>query len=195
MVDIHPQKIAGPWKSGVALDFHTIKSTPAGYNSAGHMQYETERTEIAELLYRLKYRADRKAATGIIEAAAAFLRPHRRKLDMIVPVPPSSPRRLQPVPLLARGIGEAIALPFEDCVVLTRSATQLKDVTDPERRRELVDGLHSVDAGRTRGKNILLFDDIFRSGATMKAVTQTLLRQGEAASVRALTITRTRSNQ
>ena len=40
-----------------------------------------------------------------------------------------------------------------------------------------------------------LFDDLFRSGATMNAITDVLLRKGKAASVRAFTITRTRSNQ
>ena len=58
---------------------------------------------------------------------------------------------------------------------------------------------HSIPIGpnahRTTGKNVLLFDDLFRSGATLNAITGLLLRQGQAASVRVLTITRTRSNQ
>jgi len=62
VVEIHPQGIAGSWKSGIALDFHTTSSTPAGYNEFGHMQFDTVRPEIAELLYRLKYRGDQGAA-------------------------------------------------------------------------------------------------------------------------------------
>ena len=147
------------------------------------------------MLYRLKYKHEQAAAQGIIDAAAAFLKPHRTKFDVLIPVPPSTVRAIQPVLVLANGIGTAIGLPIIDCVTTTRPTTQLKSVTDPEKRKELVDGLYAVDARHTKGRNILLFDDLFRSGSTMNAVTDVLLRQGQAVSVRVLTITRTRSNQ
>lgn len=102
---------------------------------------------------------------------------------------------MQPVILLAEGLGKALGLPVADCITTTRPATQLKGVMDPGKRKELLDGLHAVDAKQTRGRNILLFDDLFRSGSTMNAITDLLLGAGKAASVRALTITRTRSNQ
>ncbi|WAW89370.1 hypothetical protein LPY95_11410 [Xanthomonas citri pv. malvacearum] len=54
MVTIHPQKIEGHFRAGVALDLHTTSSTPTGYNEAGHLQFDTARPEIAELLYQLK---------------------------------------------------------------------------------------------------------------------------------------------
>lgn len=195
MPAINPQKIAGNWKSGIALDFHTTSSTPIGPNQFGHMQFETVRPEIAELLYQLKYKHDQTAAHGIVEAAATFLRPHRAKFDVLIPVPPSTVRAIQPVLVLANGIGTAIGLPVIDCVTATRPTTQLKAVTDPGKRKELVDGLYAVDARHMRGRNVLLFDDLFRSGSTMNAITDVLLRQGQAASVRVLTITKTRSNQ
>jgi len=195
MVVIHPQEIAGNWESGIALDFHTTSSTPIGHNEAGHMQFDTVRPEIAELLYQLKYQGQQDAARGIITAAATFLRPHRAKFDLMIPVPPSTPRAVQPVLILARGIGEAVDLPVFEGVTTTRATAQLKGVTDPAKRKELVDGLYAVDPKLTAGKNVLLFDDLFRSGTTMNAITDVLLQQGQAASVRVLTITKTRSNQ
>lgn len=105
IVKINPIAITGNWKSGVALDLHTKSSTPIGYNDFGYMQFETVRSEIAELLYRLKYTGDRSAAGPIIETAAAFLEPHRDKFDAIIPVPPSQPRAVQPVIMMAEGIG------------------------------------------------------------------------------------------
>jgi competence protein ComFC len=195
MVAIHPQEISGNWKSGIALDFHTTSSTPIGYNEAGYMQFDTVRPEIAELLYQLKYQGQQDAAQGIITAAVKFLRPHRAKLDLMIPVPPSILRAVQPVLVLARGIGKAIDLPVVECVTSTPATTQLKGVTDPEKRKELVDGLYAVDPKHMAGKNVLLFDDLFRSGTTLNAITDVLLQQGKAASVRVLTITKTRSNQ
>ena len=191
MAAIHLQKITGQWTKGVALD----RSTYVGVNEHGRDVYDTVRSELGELLVRLKYRGDRSAAPEIIATAAQYLRPHVHKFDRIVPVPPSVGRAVQPVIVLARGIGEAIGVPVVDCVTTTRPATQLKDVADPDRRRELLSGLYEVDPIETEGGNILLFDDLFRSGATMNAITDVLTGQGRAASVRAFTITRTRSNQ
>jgi predicted amidophosphoribosyltransferase len=194
VVAIHPIEIEGRWRAGVALDYHTTSSTPVGYNEAGYMQFHTVRPEIAELLYQLKYKGNRDAARGI-SAAVDFLRPHRAKFDVLVPVPPSAERTLQPVIFLAEGIGAALGLPVANCVTTTRPAFQLKSVVDPERRQELVAGLYAVERTRIAGKNVLLFDDLFRSGATMNAITDVLLQHGQAGSVRALTITKTRSNQ
>jgi len=194
IVKINPIQIAGRWQSGISLDLHTTSSTPIGYNEYGHMQFDTVRPEIAELLYRLKNRGDRDAAGPIIETAANFLAPYRDRFDSIVPVPPSHQRALQPVIVLAEGIGAQLGVPVLSCITTTRPTTQLKNVTDPEERKKQVDGLYQVDAAQTRGRSILLFDDLFRSGTTMNAITDQLLGPGQAAVVRALTITKTRSN-
>jgi competence protein ComFC len=195
MAAINPRRISGKWTSGWALDVHTLSSTHLGMDERGHDIYDTKRSDIGELLYRLKYRGDQEAAKEIIIAAADFVRPSRAKFDLIVPVPPSGVRAVQPVILLATGIGAALNLPLADCLATTRAATQLKGVMDAERRKELLEGLYSVDPAVTAGKKVLLFDDLFRSGSTMNAITELLLGEGKAASVRALTITRTRSNQ
>ena len=195
MVAINPQTIEGNWLRGVALDFHTVSSVFLGYNQHGDAEFDTRRSEIGELLYRLKYRRDETAAPEIIAAAAGFLKRHREKLDLMIPVPPSAVRSVQPVLILARGIGHELGLPVVSCVTTTRTTTQLKSVSEPEERTRLLSGLYAVDAGHTTNKHVLLFDDLYRSGATMNAITDLLLGQGHAASVRALTITRTRVRQ
>jgi predicted amidophosphoribosyltransferase len=195
IVKINPIKIEGRWHSGVALDLHTTSSTPIGYNEFGHMQFDTVRPEIAELLYRLKNRADKEAAGPIIDTVANFLAAHRDKFDSIVPVPPSHQRTLQPVIVLAEGIGAALGVPVLSCITTTRPTTQLKNVTDHEERKKQVEGLYKAIAAQTQGRKMLLFDDLFRSGTTMNAITNELLGPGKAAVVRALTITKTRSNQ
>jgi competence protein ComFC len=194
IVKIKPIKIDGLWHSGVALDLHTTSSTPIGPNESGHMQFDTVRPEIAELLFRLKNRGDRDAAGPIIETVADFLAQHRDKFDSIVPVPPSHQRAVQPVIILAEGIGKALNIPVLSCITTTRPTAQLKNITNPEERKTHVEGLYAVDAAMTKGRNILLFDDLFRSGSTMNAITELLINPGGATIVRALTITKTRSN-
>ena len=195
MAAINPRRITGRWIKGVALDTHTISSTYLGINEHGHDVFDTVRSELGELLVRLKYKGDQSAAPEIIATAVKYLEPYCHRFDRIIPVPPSTVRAFQPVIILANGIGDALGVPVIDCVTTTREATQLKGITDLKRRQELLDGLHEVDPIHTEAGNILLFDDLFRSGATMNAITDVLTRQGKAASVRAFTITRTRSNQ
>jgi competence protein ComFC len=81
MTKINPQKIAGKWKSGVALDVHTLSSVYLGVNEHGHEVYDTTRSEIGELLYRLKYRGDMAAAKDIVAAVSTYLKPHLQKFD------------------------------------------------------------------------------------------------------------------
>lgn len=195
LVDINWQAIVGNWHAGVALDLHTISSTLVGYSEAGNKIFDTVRPPIAELLNQLKYKNNQGAAQGIIKAAAVFVQPYRAKFDILIPAPPSTPRALQPVYVLADGIGAVVHIPVIKCIETTRPTTQLKNEHDPAKRKQLVAGLYDVDPQFTAGKNILLFDDVFRSGTTLNEITKVLIEKGKAVSVRVLTITKTRSKQ
>lgn len=187
------RQILGKWKQGFALDIHTLSSVPIGENEYGHMQFNTIRSEVGELLFKLKNRADTTAVNEIVAAAVTFLNTWKPPIEIIVPVPPSSMRAVQPVTLLAKGISDQLGLPLVECVTKTRDTAQLKNIFDPDERVKAVEGLYAVDATLAQGRRILLFDDLFRSGATMNAITSALSEQGKAADVFAFTITRTRS--
>ena len=82
-----------------------------------------------------------------------------------------------------------------EAVTRTREVQELKGVYDYNERIGLLAGVHAIDAQKVRGRRILLFDDLFRSGATMNAISMALYDQAGATEVFALTITRTRSNR
>lgn len=195
MAAVNIQVIEGAWKKGIALDVHTLSSTPVGVNASGHTIWDTKRSELGELLYRLKYNGDKSVIPEIVSTAVTVLKPSRAKFDVLVPVPPSQARAVQPVIELANGIGASLKLPVMDCISATREKTALKSVTDQDKRKELLAGLFKCDPKLTGGKNILLFDDLFRSGATLNAITEVLMGEGKAAAVRVVAITRTRSNR
>lgn len=194
-VEISPTEITGRWRKGYALHLHTLSSIPTGPDASGRMQFDTTRTDIGEHLHQLKNRGNVDAADPIIKAAAQFLKPKLPFFDIIVPVPPSKARHLQPVPVLAEGIAKAIGKPYCHCVTPTRATAQLKNITDPEARKTHMVGLYAVDSDQTKDKRILLFDDLFRSGTTLNAITDLLLTAGNAKDVLVLTITKTRVNQ
>lgn len=193
MAQFQQRQILGKWRQGFALDLHTISSVPIGYNEFGHMQFDTTRSEVGELLFKLKNRSDTSTVPEIVAAAVAFLNTWRPPIEMIVPVPASTPRTVQPVMLLAKGISDQLRLPLVECVSKTRDTAQLKNIFDLDERLKALDGVHAVDATAVQGRRVLVFDDLYRSGATMDAITTALYEQGKVADVFALTITRTRS--
>lgn len=197
MVKICPQRLRGPWTSGFALDVHTTGSKCLGHNEYGHPVFETTRSPLGDLLYRLKYRGDTAVLPDIVEAVASFLMTTLKlRPDLIVPVPPSNKRRrLQPVLEIASSLSHRCNIPLCcSCIKKTRSTTQLKDVFELERRTEILRDAFTIDALRTTGRKILVFDDLYRSGATAGAICRLLSAQGGAKAVYLLTLTQTRKS-
>jgi predicted amidophosphoribosyltransferase len=158
------------------------------------LRFDTERTPLGELLYKLKSRGETSVAQEIADACKRFVAAWSIRIDAIVPVPASTKRKVQPVQVIAEGLGKALEVPVLDCVSVTRPTKQLKNVYDYDERMRLLEGLYSVDRAAVGGRSILMIDDLFRSGATLNAITQLLYDQG-AKDVFVLTITQTRSNR
>jgi len=74
VIEIHPKEIKGAWDDGYVLDVHTISSTMIGYNEFGHAEFDTVRSPLGELVFRLKYREDRSAIPWIVEAIVGFMK-------------------------------------------------------------------------------------------------------------------------
>lgn len=193
---MNPTKVNGEWKSGYVLDFHTIKSEFLGYNSYGHPEFDTTYTELGALLKKAKYRQNQPALDDLAEAASSFIQSRPWTVDCIVPVPPSNTsRKYQPVFEIAIRISSIIGKPVcWDCLAKVKVTPELKNVHEYQARLKMLRDAFSVDKKKTSGKVILLLDDLYRSGATMNAISKSLLEQGSAKSVYVLAITKTRSN-
>lgn len=191
-----PRKISGEWNSGYVLDLHTIKSEFLGYNPYGYPEFNTTYTELGSLLKKAKYRENQSALDTLAQAASSFIGSRDWAIDCIVPVPPSNVgRKNQPVFELAKRISTILGKPVcWDCVTKVKDTLELKNVHDYSSRLKILKDAFGVDQKETRKKNILLLDDLYRSGATLKAITKALFEQGSAAKVYVLAITKTRSN-
>ena len=113
---------------------------------------------------------------------------------MIVPVPPSRVGRAkQPVIELSTRLAPRLGMDLaERCVVKVKGTPELKDVYEYEDRLRALEGAFEVSKGPVDGRGILLFDDLYRSGATMNAVALALREDGQAQEVCVLALTRTR---
>jgi len=197
MVKIKPSKISGNWREGFALDLHTTSSEFMGHDEFGHPVFDTKRSEIGELLYRLKFKADKSVLDEILETVINFLNNTWKisnTLDGVIPVPPSNvAREFQPVMEIAEKIGNNLGIPvYKDLLVKTKGTPELKNVYDYQRRLEILQDAFTIKTSLVKGKNILLFDDLYRSGATINAVSDILYKKGMVSSVDVLTLTRTR---
>jgi competence protein ComFC len=176
------------------LDLHTLGSKFLGHNAFGHPEFETRRSPLGDLLYRLKNAGDRAAIPEIIDTVATFVKTWRVQIDAIVPVPPSNTRRKhQPVLEVAEALGTTLGVPIcGKCVTKVKSTAQLKDVFDYAQRAAILKDAFAVDKQKTEGQRLLLVDDLYRSGATASAIAQLLTSQGAARAVYLLTLTQTR---
>jgi len=191
-VDVKPQKITGAWEQGYSLDRHTLSSTMTGYNEYGHPEFDTKRSPIGELVYRLKYKSDSKAIEPIVQTVKDFLRGWDIHPNLLVAVPPSNvARRNQPVIEIARRLSQITGLQLgEQCVKKVKKTSQLKDGADFDEKVEVLKDAFEISED-VAGKKILIFDDLYDSGATMNTIAEGLWKKG-ARSVYALTLTRTR---
>jgi predicted amidophosphoribosyltransferase len=190
-VEIKPQVLRGPWNSGFSLHVHSLSSTYLGDDEYGHPRFATTRSPVGELLYQLKYCRDKSAIGQLAEAAADFCRKRwQLKIDTIIPVPPTQARRLQPVVAVAESLAGLLGVPLCAGLKKVKKTPQLKDLSDYHERIEALHDAFQIDASDTKGKRILLFDDLYGSGATVRTITEALLKQGGAKSVHLLTLTK-----
>jgi predicted amidophosphoribosyltransferase len=191
-VKINPRHLkGGPWTDGYALDVHTLGSIFLGHNSAGYPMFDTKRSAAGELLYRLKYRDDQTAVDPLADTAASFLQnTWRVKIDAIVPAPPSNVRKIQPVDAVAQALAARLKIPVcTGCLTKVKQTPQLKDISEYDKRAEALKDAFTVAPELTTGKSLLLFDDLYGSGATVGHIVEVLKNQGHAKAVYLLALT------
>ena len=194
-IKYHHRALPGAsWRYGWALGVHTLSSIRLPYDG-----FRTERSEIGELLYQLKYQHRRENVEPLADAAADFLRSRwiLPSIAAIIPIPPSDVARpFQPVREIAVRIGEKLEIPvLLDYVIKTRRIEPMKNIEDAGERKKALKDVFVVKNQSMAGKTVLVFDDLFESGSTMAAVCDALVSQGNVARHRLyfLTLTATRT--
>ena len=87
-------------------------------------------------------------------------------------------------------MAELLGIPLSKGLKKVKKTPQLKDLTDYDERAEALQDAFEVGADEAKGKRLLLFDDLYGSGATVRTITQALVKEGGAKSVHLLTLTK-----
>lgn len=187
-IKYHPVKLGNSWKIAYALDVHTISSVPDGFGG-----FNTERSQLGQLIYDLKYGGRKKNAGKVARVMADWIRrkyPYHR-IDSLAAIPPSEKRTYQPVLEIVKKLSELLAI--ENCssrIKKVKQTRSLKTLFDPSERRKELSNAFQVDAEVAK-KRILLVDDLFRSGETAEEVKRALKAAG-ARDILLITATKTR---
>lgn len=183
--------IIGDFFKGYAMEIHTIKSAllPNG-------KFETTRTVLGDMVYRLKYMFDKSVIEDIAIKCSKVIQSHYHDIDIIIPVPPSNLKRpFQPVYEVAKVISKLVNIQIDLNYILKLPTEQIKSLNNPEDRSTVLDRAISIADERYKNKNILLFDDLYRSGDTLNAISKKLLIEGKVKSIKILCITKTRTKK
>lgn len=152
--------------------------------------------EVFPLLHKMKYGPNASLARFMGELLASSLRDELEalELDLVVPVPLHVARLKQRGFNQAAIIGKTVARTLG--VVLELGLLERLKATRPQvglsrtERQDNVKGAFSVrEPSLLKGKTVLLVDDVYTTGATLKEASSQLLRRG-AKGVHVLTFAR-----
>ncbi len=189
-------KLEGNWVAGFAFDLHTLNSEYLGQDEYGHDRYNNTRSEMGELVYQLKYQHDSSVVNKIVDLLQEIN--GFNKMDVVIPIPPSNKNRVnQPVYSIATEFGKRFGITvYLDFLEKSKGSQELKGITEPdERQKALKNSMNIAKNHDLFGKSILLIDDLYRSGSTLKVATELLYSEAGAKNVYVLTMTKTRSNR
>lgn len=172
------RRITGNWADGYVLDKHTVHSHVIGENEYGHPIFDTLRTEAGEALYQLKYKQDFAQAELLAAQIVCSILPHFHA-ELIVPMPASNTRNVQPVDLIANAIGRMTDIPvFDKLMTKSKNGKQLKNLKTKEEKIAALQGTFTVCDGiaGTSSYSALLVDDLFNTGASVEAACAALMQ-------------------
>jgi len=194
-MQVQLKKLEGSWDLGYALHKHTLSSVYLGDDEYGHPRFDTTRSEPGESLYQLKYRGDWDQVKPLAAQVKTSLLPLFGKIGLIIPMPASTARARQPVHEIAAELGRLTDTPVFDNIIVKAPAPQgspqLKNLHGREEKEAALQGRFSINPAITNEGcwNALLLDDLFDTGATMDAVSETLRTYKKISQVYAASLT------
>jgi len=178
-------------RGGLCLECRRAASPLQGVRSVGpHV------APLREAVHALKYEGVRVLTEPLAELMAATWALGPLPATAMVPVPlhPQRVRRrgYNQAALLGQALAPRLDLPLhEEWLQRERNTPSQVGLTRAERWANVRGAFHCPDPSAVAGQRVLLLDDVFTSGATLRAAGEALRAAG-AAEVWALTLTRAR---
>lgn len=185
---LNPARIYGVWDEGIVLDNHMLKSFFLGYDENGKEKFENTRTEIGELIYKFKYKKDKKCLQKIMNLIKDILDRWNldQKVDVVIPVPPSNKtREYQPVFEISKEVAKYLGKECKTDLLSKESNLQVKDGYN-------INGTIKQIKKIEKPANILVIDDLYSTGETLNETCKILKNDKNVKKVYCLAITKTK---
>lgn len=196
IIPTNPRKLKGNWKDGYVLDRHIVNSVCIGEDEYGRLRFDSERSQLGEAVFQLKYRFDRTKINDISETVVDFITNQWSAigaLDFILPVPPSKKRVMQPVFEIAKKVGKELKIPISETdIEKVKTTSQLKDLNNFSDKAEVLKDSFEIKTENLVDKTILVIDDLFSTGATLNVLADVLYNKGQVKTIYVLALTRTK---
>lgn len=119
--------------------------------------------------------------------------PRDERFDTVVAMPMHWRKRMQrgynQAELLAAPVAKRLGFRLASCLKKTRHTAAQAGLDEPGRRKNLQDSFAVLRRDQVSGKRVLLIDDVFTTGATLRSAVKALKEAG-ATRVTALTLAR-----
>ncbi len=153
-------------------------------------------TLILDAIHQFKYGRDISTGSALAVFMAEFDFPDFNFTDysIIIPVPLHierlRERGFNQALILAKAIGKKYSIPVNFSLLKRTKSTLTQTGLDKSQREKNIRGAFTVtDKAQAKGKNIILIDDVYTTGATLNQCAKTLIKAG-AGKVAALTLSR-----
>jgi ComF family protein len=183
------QPFHGPQGTGHTCG-QCLKNPPSFDTARSLFQYHGS---IRTLIHRIKYNDDGYALKALSPLAMEYMLPDNLKPDMVIPVPLHSKR------LRKRGFNQSLRLgrtifphiPLGiDILTKTLNTKPQTELSMKERHRNVKNAFETASPLPKGVETILLLDDVYTTGATVRACAKALKRAG-AKEVHVFTVART----
>ena len=137
-------------------------------------------SNIGTALHRSKYEGGGDFPDFLLKKTlSVFGKKYRNiKFDLVLYVPPTHSGNL--VRNFAIKFANAIKVPISHSLIKTRETEEQKVFQNSYGKRDNVKDAFTIDSESVRGKTVLLIDDIYDSGATLKEIGRALTEKGAA---------------
>lgn len=179
---IEPILLPGKFDWGAALGYY-------------RKEHSDKRTLLGEYLYRFKYSGNEKCGRALAEYLNLFLcnSPLPYKINVTTCVPVTLEGRIfKPMKfILGRTVNQVQGDFIPELLIRKKISNQTKDIPGVLNRKMMINGMYRVNNNiDIKDKDILIFDDIYDSGATLDECAKVLIEAG-ASKVAAITLVAT----
>ncbi len=174
-------ELKGPWKLGYSFDVYTTSSVFIGNNQWGHPLFDNTYSPMGKLVKDFKYGQEVSKLSNILQLLIQDkdFNSYINNIDTILPVVPSNKARaFQPVYFLANALAEVYKKQLVIDAIESTNTEQIKGLDISEKYKKVKSSLIVKEDKLDKRSNILILDDVFDSGFTLQAYTDTLKEKG-----------------